>query len=107
MPVRLQGAAFSGGTLHQQSPNDPEVAGVPDVTLAYVHKDKQRPYQVRCRFLLTATERMVSTEGVEHTPCTVRWGNRGSALSCFLISREAWLGEDFVLLTHRPGLNAS
>ncbi|CAM9131219.1 unnamed protein product, partial [Ectocarpus sp. 4 AP-2014] len=41
----LQGAAFSGGTLHQQSPNDPEVAGVPDVTLAYVHKDKQRPYQ--------------------------------------------------------------
>ncbi|CAN0116433.1 unnamed protein product [Ectocarpus sp. 12 AP-2014] len=43
--LRLQGAAFSGGTLHQQSPNDPEVAGVPDVTFAYVHKDKQRPYQ--------------------------------------------------------------
>lgn len=42
----MQGAAFSGGTLHQQSPNDPEVAGVPDVTLAYVHKDKPRPYQV-------------------------------------------------------------
>lgn len=43
---RLQGAAFSGGSLHEQSPNDPEVAGVPDVTLAYVHKDKPRPYQV-------------------------------------------------------------
>ncbi|CAN0404920.1 unnamed protein product [Ectocarpus sp. 12 AP-2014] len=43
--LRLQGAAFSGGTLHQQSSNDPEVAGVPDVTFAYVHKDKQRPYQ--------------------------------------------------------------
>lgn len=47
-PHRLQGAAFSGGTLHQQSPNDPEVAGVPDVTLAYVHKDEPRPYQVIC-----------------------------------------------------------
>lgn len=44
--VRLQGAAFSGGTLHQQSPNDPELAGVPDVTLAYVHKEESRPYQV-------------------------------------------------------------
>lgn len=43
---RLQGAAFSGGALHHQSPNDPEVAGVPDVTLAYVHKDKPSPYQV-------------------------------------------------------------
>lgn len=44
--ARLQGAAFSGGTLHQQSPNDPELAGVPDVTLAYVHKEEPRPYQV-------------------------------------------------------------
>ncbi|CAM9572668.1 unnamed protein product [Hapterophycus canaliculatus] len=44
--LRLQGAAFSGGKLHQQSPNDPEVAGVPDIMLAYVHKDKPRPYQV-------------------------------------------------------------
>ncbi|CAN0004200.1 unnamed protein product [Laminaria digitata] len=43
--LRLQGAAFSGGTLHQQSPNDPELAGVPDVTLAYVHKEETRPYQ--------------------------------------------------------------
>lgn len=43
---RLQGAAFSGGTLHGQSPNDPEVAGVPDVTFAYVHKDESGPYQV-------------------------------------------------------------
>lgn len=43
---RLQGAAFSGGELYKQSPNDPEVAGVPDVTLAYVHKDKPSPYQV-------------------------------------------------------------
>ncbi|CAN0042899.1 unnamed protein product [Ascophyllum nodosum] len=44
--LRLQGAAFSGGTLHAQSTNDPEVAGVPDVTLAYVQKDKPWPYQV-------------------------------------------------------------
>lgn len=43
---RLQGAAFSGGMLQQQSPNDPEVAGVPDVTFAYVPKDKPNPYQV-------------------------------------------------------------
>ncbi|CAM9367763.1 unnamed protein product [Discosporangium mesarthrocarpum] len=43
--LRLQGAAFSGGTLHQQSPNDPEVAGVPDLTLAYVPKVQPNPYQ--------------------------------------------------------------
>eukprot|EP00611_Tribonema_gayanum_P005335 TRINITY_DN14576_c0_g1_i1.p1 TRINITY_DN14576_c0_g1~~TRINITY_DN14576_c0_g1_i1.p1 ORF type:complete len:675 (+),score=206.14 TRINITY_DN14576_c0_g1_i1:201-2027(+) len=42
--LRLQGAAFSGGTLRQQSANDPDLTSMPTMHLAYIPRDQAAPH---------------------------------------------------------------